>query len=115
MRLAATLRISGIADRSSSVSFARAPLRKINQEVIVLRPKPEGTKRRGRRRTKPYSQSGAQSHFVSRVVYLDNDRGLRYTLSRASMSAFGMGDDTEALRLGRAGTRHSRRSATAGA
>ena len=32
-------------------------LRKINQEPIVLRPKPEGTKRRGRKRTRPYSTS----------------------------------------------------------
>jgi len=32
-------------------------LPKINQEVIVLRPKPEGTKRRGRKRTQPYSTS----------------------------------------------------------
>lgn len=32
-------------------------LRKINREVIVLRPKPEGTKQRGRKRTRPYSTS----------------------------------------------------------
>lgn len=32
-------------------------LRKINQEVIVLRPKPSGTKPRGRKRTRPYSTS----------------------------------------------------------
>lgn len=32
-------------------------LRKINQEVIVLRPKPEGTKPRGRKRTRRYSKS----------------------------------------------------------
>ena len=30
-------------------------LRKINQEVIVLRPKPQETKQRGRKRTRPYS------------------------------------------------------------
>jgi ISXO2-like transposase domain len=32
-------------------------LRKMNQEVIVLRPKPAGTKPRGRKRTRPYSTS----------------------------------------------------------
>ena len=41
-------------------------LRKINQELIVLRPTPEGAKRRGRKRTRPYSTSAITNSPVQR-------------------------------------------------
>jgi len=52
-------------------------LRKINQEVIVLRPKPGGTKQRGRKRTRPYSTSAITNSPAPRKAATEQGEALK--------------------------------------